>query len=65
MKVINKIIEAIFNPLFTIITANGRSSNNKGVIQTIKKSPLLLLLISLIITVAIVLIAYRKEIFGV
>ena len=64
MKYITKILETIFNPLFSLITANSRP-NNKGFLQSIKKKPLVLLLISLIITLTIVFAVYHKEIFGV
>lgn len=64
MKYINKVLETIFNPLFSLITANSRP-NNKGFFQSIKKKPLFLLLVSLIITLTIVFAVYHKEIFGV
>lgn len=64
MKFINKFIEAICNPFFSILTANSRP-NNKGFIQSIKKKPWFLLLVSLLITLVIIFSVYHKEIFGV
>lgn len=65
MKYILKAIEIIFNPFFTILTANENNKNSKGFFQNIKKNHLLLLLISILITIAIIFARYYKEIFGV
>ncbi len=65
MKYVLKIFEIIFNPFFSILTANENNKNSKGFFQNIKKNHFILLLISVIITVAIILAWYHKEIFGV
>lgn len=62
MKYIINLLKCIFNPLYMIITAN---EENKSFLKHIKKTEILLILISFLITLTIVFIYYYKEIFGI
>lgn len=62
MKILSKILKTIFNPLYSIVTAN---EENKSVFKNLKKSNLFLISIAILITAAIILICYRSYIFGV
>ena len=62
MKYIINLLKCIFNPFYMIITAN---EENKSFLKHIKKTEILLILISFLITLTIVFIYYYKEIFGI
>ncbi len=62
MKILIKILKWIFNPLYSIFTAN---EENKPILKHIKKNDLFMFFIAIIITLVIILVYYHKLIFGV
>lgn len=65
MKHLLRVLEIIFNPFYSLITANENPKSKNKDRFSFLKNRFILLLISLLIAIAILLCIYHKELFGV